>query len=132
MRCFSFCRQYNECETDVSDLVYGTEGVASLDDHKIVGKTMWKRKPTTPENKYDSEHKALFAAIRSGKVINNGDYMCKSTLMGIMARESAYSGKAITWDQIINSKQDLSPKDGFKFGPLETAPVAVPVEYKFV
>jgi len=132
VRCFSFCRQYNECANDVSDLVFGTDGVASLDDHKIVGKKMWKRKPTTPENMYDSEHKALFAAIRSGNVINNGDYMCKSTLMGIMARESAYSGKMITWDQIINSKQDLSPKDGFKFGPLETAPVAVPVEYKFV
>ena len=132
VRCFSQCRQYNECATDVSDLVFGTEGTAYLDDHRITGKTMWKRKLKTPENMYDSEHKALFGAIRSGKVINNGDYMCKSTLMGIMARESAYSGKAITWDQIINSTQDLSPKEGFKFGPVETAPVAVPVEYKFV
>jgi predicted dehydrogenase len=131
VRCFSYCRQYDQCATDVSDMIYGTEGVANLMQHKITGKTMWKRKPTTPENMYDTEHKELFSAIRSGKVINNGDYMCKSTLMGIMARESAYSGQIITWDQILNSKQDLSPAGGFQWGPLPVAPVAVPNEYKF-
>ena len=132
VRCFSLCRQYNECATDVSDIAYGTQGTAYLDDHRIVGKTMWKRKLKTPENMYDSEHKALFGAIRSGKVINNGDYMCKSTLMGIMARESAYSGQTVTWDQILNSKQDLTPASGWQWGPLPVAPVAVPGEYKFM
>lgn len=134
IRCFSYCRQYDgqpTVATDVSDLVYGTEGTASLMQHRITGKNPWKKRPTTPENMYDSEHKALFGAIRSGKAINNGDYMCKSTLMGIMARESAYSGQTITWDQIMSSKQDLSPKGGFQWGPLPVAPVAVPNEYKF-
>ena len=51
--------------------------------------------------------------------------------MGIMARESAYSGQTITWDQILNSKQDLDPAGGFQWGPLPVAPVAVPNEYKF-
>ena len=49
-----------------------------------------------------------------------------------MARESAYSGMAITWDQIMNSKQDLMPG---AFGyDLKTAPAPLPVpgEYKFV
>ena len=52
--------------------------------------------------------------------------------MGIMARESAYSGKTITWDEIINSQQDLSPEGGFKWDKLAVAPVAVPKEYKFI
>jgi myo-inositol 2-dehydrogenase / D-chiro-inositol 1-dehydrogenase len=134
VRCFSYCRQYNGqgVSTDVSDLIMGTEGTANLMQHRITGKKMWRRKPTTPENMYDSEHKALFGAIRSGKVINNGDYMCKSTLMGIMARESAYSGQTITWDQILNSKQDLTPASGWQWGPVPVAPVAVPGEYKFM
>jgi predicted dehydrogenase len=132
VRCFSYCRQFDQCTNDSSDLIYGTEGAANLMQHRITGKVNWKRKPTTPENMYDSEHKALFGAIRSGKVINNGDYMCKSTLMGIMARESAYSGQTITWDQILNSKQDLAPASGFQWGPLAVAPVAVPNEYKFM
>ena len=134
VRCFSFCRQFNgqpTVATDVSDWVFGTEGTANLDQHKITGKNPWRKPATTPENMYDSEHKALFAAIRSGNPINNGDYMCKSTLMGIMARESAYSGKTITWDEILNSKQDLSPSTGYKWEKLPVAPVAVPNEYKF-
>ena len=131
VRCMSYCRQYNQCANDTSDIVFGTEGTANLMMHSITGKTRWRRKPTPPENMYDSEHKALFGAIRSGKVINNGDYMCKSTLMGIMARESAYSGKVVTWDEILNSKQDLSPASGYNFGPMPVAPVAVPGEYKY-
>jgi hypothetical protein len=134
VRCFSYCRQFTgqpTVATDVSDWIFGTDGAANLDQHKITGKNPWKKPATTPENMYDSEHKALFGAIRSGVPINNGDYMCKSTLMGIMARESAYSGKTITWDEILISKQDLSPAGGFKWDKLPVAPVAVPNEYKF-
>jgi predicted dehydrogenase len=134
VRCFSYCRQFTgqpAVATDVSDWVFGTEGIANLDQHKITGKSPWKKPATTPENMYDSEHKALFGAIRSGTPLNNGDYMCKATLMGIMARESAYSGKTITWDEILNSKQDLSPATGFKWDKLPVQPVAVPNEYKF-
>ena len=136
VRCFSFCRQYTgqpTVATDVSDWVFGSDGMANLDQHYIKGKNPWKRPPTTPENMYDSEHKALFAAVRGGKPINNTDYMCKSTLMAIMARESAYSGKVIKWDDILDSKQDLTPPGGYKFeGTLPVAPVPVPKEYKFV
>jgi predicted dehydrogenase len=140
VRSFSYCRQFDGQPTvtvDVSDLVFGTEGVADLDQHKIFGrkdgKIAWRTKGLkSPENMYDSEHKALFSAIRSGKVINNGDYMCKSTLMGIMARESAYSGKSITWDEILDSKQDLTPKEGYVWGKKAVDPVAVPKEYKFI
>jgi myo-inositol 2-dehydrogenase/D-chiro-inositol 1-dehydrogenase len=135
VRCFSYCRQFTgqpAVATDVSDWVFGTEGIANLDQHKITGKSPWKKPATTPENMYDSEHKALFGAIRSGTPLNNGDYMCKATLMGIMARESAYSGKTITWDEILNSTQDLSPATGFKWDKLPVQPVAVPNEYKFV
>ncbi|HEY2586982.1 MAG TPA: Gfo/Idh/MocA family oxidoreductase [Tepidisphaeraceae bacterium] len=137
VRVFSYCRQFTGQPTvtvDVSDLIFGTEGVASLDQHRITdrhGKVTWKRSPTTPENMYDSEHKALFGAIRAGEVLNNGDYMCKSTLMGIMARESAYSGKKITWEEIMKSDQDLSPEGGYQWEKLPVAPVAVPGEYKF-
>jgi hypothetical protein len=58
--------------------------------------------------------------------------VAESTLTCIMARESAYSGQAITWDQIMNSKLDLMPKS---FGYDEKVPVPerpVPGEYKFV
>ena len=58
---------------------------------------------------YDLEHEALFAAIREGKVINDGDRMMLSTLVAILGREAAYTGQRITWQQILESKQDLAP-----------------------
>ena len=58
---------------------------------------------------YDREHQALFAAIRSGKTINNGRYMAQSTMLGIMGRMVDYTGQSLTWEQAINSQQRLAP-----------------------
>jgi hypothetical protein len=49
-----------------------------------------------------------------------------------MARESAYSGQEITWDQIMNSKLDLMPKQFGYDEKLEVPPLPVPGQYKFV
>ena len=59
---------------------------------------------------YQNEHDALFRSIREGSAINNGDYMCKSTMMAIAARMSAYTGKSISWDEAMTSKEDLTPE----------------------
>jgi hypothetical protein len=45
--------------------------------------------------------------------------------MAIMGRMSAYTGKAITWEQAMNSKLDLMPPN-LAFGPLPVPEVAVP------
>jgi hypothetical protein len=49
-----------------------------------------------------------------------------------MARESAYSGREITWDMIMNSKQDLMPKTWEYDAKLEVPPLPVPGTYEFV
>ena len=131
VRAYSNCRQWNECRSDVADWVLGSEGIANVQLHTIKdrkGKTKF-HKGENPENMYDSEHKALFGAIRSGNVINNGDYMCKSTLMAIMARESAYSGQPVTWEQIMASDKRLVPAQ-YAFGPAPEVVIAVPGTYK--
>ena len=68
--------------------------------------TSWKRR-TRPRTTCTSEHDELFEAIRDGKPINNGEYMAKSTLLAIMGRMAAYTGKTITWDDA----------DGIEGGP---------------
>ncbi len=85
------------------------------------------------------EQDELFAAIRAGKCINNGDYMCQSTLVAILGRTVGYTGQAITWEQMTQSKQDLSPKR-YAFdaepptlpGPDGNYPVAMPGVTRFV
>jgi hypothetical protein len=80
---------------------------------------------------YQNEHNALFASIRAGKPINNGDYMTKSTMMAILGRMATYTGQIITWEKALNSKEDLTPAR-YEFGPLPVAPVAQPGKTKFV
>ncbi|NLY01162.1 MAG: dehydrogenase, partial [Rhodopirellula sp.] len=76
---------------------------------------------------------------RAGKCINNGDYMCQSTLIAILGRTAGYTGQEITWEQMTQSKLDLSP-ERYTFdaapptlpGPDGKYAVAIPGVTKFV
>jgi predicted dehydrogenase len=127
---FSFCRQMAQCNGDVNDHVIGTKGQAHLMKHTIFAPgTEWAYEGK-PKSMYEVEHDELFAGIRAGKPINDGEAAAHSTLMAIMAREAAYSGKRITWKQMLESKQDLAPRD-YAWGPHAVMGVPVPGVYKF-
>jgi predicted dehydrogenase len=128
-KCFSSCRQIMNCENDVSDHFYGSKGYCDVFKHQILGEKPWKF--TEKENNmYQQEHDELFASIRSGKPINNGHYMANSTMMAILGRMSAYTGKTITWEQAFNSKEDLTPPK-YEWGSIAVPPVAMPGVTKF-
>jgi myo-inositol 2-dehydrogenase/D-chiro-inositol 1-dehydrogenase len=80
---------------------------------------------------YQVEHDELFAGIRAGKFINDGENAAHSTLMALLAREAAYCGKRLTWKNLMKSEQNLAPKE-YAWGPIETPPVPTPGIYKFV
>ena len=128
VRCLASARQWVGCVSDTSDWVFGTKGKAELMQHQIWGANAWRRK-ASPQNMYDSEHVAFFKSIRNNEAINNGDYMCKSTGVAIMGRMAAYTGQTVTWDQCMNSSEDLRPAK-LAFGPLETPAIAVPGKTK--
>ncbi len=126
---FSSCRQIDGCATETNDHLFGTHGRASVLSFAVDGKTKW-RFSGEKNDMYQQEHDELFASIRKGEPINNGDYMCKSTLMAIMGRMAAYTGQMITWDQALNSKEDLTPPH-YGSGPLPVPPVPMPGLTKF-
>ena len=127
---FSSCRQMANCQDDVSDHVIGTHGTAQLMENSISGPNKWKYSGPTP-NMYQVEHNELFAAIRAGNRIDNSLYMARSTMMAIMGRMAAYTGQKITWDQMLASKEELTPPK-YEWGPMPVAPVAMPGMTKFV
>jgi hypothetical protein len=51
--------------------------------------------------------------------------------MAIMGRMASYTGKVITWEMALNSKEDLTPPR-YEFGPLSVPPVARPGVTKFI
>ena len=59
---------------------------------------------------YQVEHNEMYASIRKGEPINDGVWMAHSTLVAIMGRMAAYTGKEITWEQITQSDFAYAPK----------------------
>lgn len=108
---YNFCRQQNGCSNRNTVEVFGTEGNAFYggEKHEITGKTNWKYQGEN-NDMYQTQHDELFTAIRENKPINDGEWMANSTMMAILGRMVAYSGKTITWEEAINSGQVLGPE----------------------
>ena len=84
------------------------------------------------KNMYHVEHDELFASIRKGTPLNDGERMARSTLAGLMGRMAAYTGEEITWAQMLASKENLFPSHLDWNMSLAIAPMAVPGVSKFV
>ncbi len=123
LRLTSHCRQYPQgLYRNTSDLIVGSKG--RTDGHDLGSRGI---------NGQVQEHINLIKSIRGeGPYINQGMPVAESTMTCIMARESAYSGQQITWEQIMASQQDLMPK-AFDYKLKMGEPLLpVPGVYKFV
>ncbi len=121
---FAQCRQMAGCSIDVSDHLIGNKGSAEMMHASITGPSAWRYHGQKP-NMYEEEHKALFGSIRSGTPINNGVYMARSTMLAIMGRMASYTGQTLTWDQCLNSTENLTPAK-YEWGTVAVPPVAKP------
>lgn len=127
-------RHQQGCANEFTDYAFGARGSCKMKDFHIkdtAGETIWRHREKRSDM-HQLEHNAMYAALRGGEVPNNGDYMAKSTLMGIMARMSAYTGKALTWDDALNSQLDLSPSGYTWDGTPPPVDIAVPGATPFV
>ena len=119
----SYCRQYpgREMAQSISERIVGSKGVIQMSN------------PQDKVNPYVQEHTDMMNSILGkGPYINEAMAVAESTLTCIMGREAAYSGQKITWDMIMNSKQDLMPKDFDMKASFPPTPLPVPGVYKFV
>jgi hypothetical protein len=115
-------KMFNQTE----DIILGTKGQANVIKHEITaGSESWKYRGDKP-SMYDVEHAELFKSIKDGNPINNGTYMCYSTMLAILGRMATYTGQRITWDDAINSKLDLTPAS-YEWGDVKLPPEALAV-----
>lgn len=128
-RSFANTRQFRGCKTGTEDFIFGTDGIAKLLAHDIQGAKPWKFQGDKV-SMYVQEHMELYEAMQGKRpTINNGGYMCDSTLLSILGREVCYSGQEITWDAISNSPQDLRPK-AYEWGDAPEVVVPEPGKYR--
>jgi myo-inositol 2-dehydrogenase / D-chiro-inositol 1-dehydrogenase len=105
----SMARQIAGCASDVSETIVGSKGRWSSHQYRFTGATN-DRVRDDRKDPYVLEHVDLLESIVSRKPINELKQVAESTLTAIMGRDSAYTGKAISWDQALNSKLDTFPK----------------------
>lgn len=120
-------RYQNSCYNEHDDVIIGTKGRCLLRGYnaQITGANPWRYTGAKPPS-HQVEHDELFADLRAGRIPNDGERMANSTLMGIMCRMSAYTGKEVTWEHALNSKLDTFPKDMAWDMKLEVPPPAEP------
>jgi predicted dehydrogenase len=134
MRAFVGQRQSEGCYNENADYIMGTKGVCTIGRGpvpRIEGQTKWAFEGQR-NDMYQSEHDVLFASIRQGKPINDGERMSTSTLLAIMGRMAAYTGQVVTWDQAMNSQERIFPEKLEWNMSLAVAPMALPGVTKFL
>jgi len=111
-RMFSQCRHIVGCWSNISEHAHGTKGYSDISGSsiKVAGGDAWKYRGERP-NPYQVEHDDLFASIRSGNPLNEAQYGATSTMTAILGRLCTYSGQEISWDQALNSKISVTPKE---------------------
>ena len=130
-------RQITGCSNLTKQLITGTNGFADAKGilYNLKGEEIW----TYPypvegatdltwkvKDPYVQEHINLVTAIRTGNIINDAEAQVNSTLISIMGRISAYTGKDVTWEEVMNSDLYLGPKT-YAFGPVPGIPETIPV-----
>lgn len=125
-RVYFTCRQQVGCTTHVDELVHGTKGRARILAHHINGETTWKYRGRKP-SMYRVEHEALFNSIRKGEPIDDSHHMINSSMMAIMGRQAAYTGKTLTWDDAVANPERLGPTE-YAWGDAPEPVVALPGE----
>jgi myo-inositol 2-dehydrogenase/D-chiro-inositol 1-dehydrogenase len=127
-RAIHTCRQIPGCFNNNTDHIHGSDGHAVVEgwvpNYEIHGKSPWFYEGEG-NDMYQQEHDELFASIRAGKPIDDGDWMAQSTLVAIMGRMAAYSGQSVTWEMAAKSELRLGPTS-YEPRDLPVDPPAVP------
>jgi predicted dehydrogenase len=133
------CRQIPGAGVDVGNVIYGTTGQCHIGGANAgsrifdrAGETIWEMAGSIADA-YKQEHKDLVDSIRAGRPIVELRQMANSSLVAVMGRMAAYTGREVTWKFAAEeSKLDLFPKDLTWESSLPAPQFAVPGKTKLV
>jgi hypothetical protein len=128
----SQCRQINDCANNVTETIRGTKGYSFTNNRDTweiydpAGNVLYSwESPVdangekTENSPYVQEHIDLVTAIREGNQIVEAEETAISVLTAIMGRESAYTGRKITWEEMMGSDQVIGPQGELSLGPVD-------------
>ncbi|MFM1921452.1 MAG: Inositol 2-dehydrogenase [Candidatus Hydrogenedentota bacterium] len=112
----SYCRHWNDSYNGVFEEATGTKGFSKCMD---LGKD--------DANPYEQEHVDFIASVLGeGPYLNEGVRTANATFAAILARDAAYTGKELKWDEHLASEAKFCNEDTLDFakaypiGPIPT------------
>ena len=138
VRMYGLLRTQHNCHGEVAVKISGTKGRAA--EGWIEGENKWRYEGPRVGG-HQQEQTDFMAMLRAGKVVNNGDYMARSTLLGITGQIACYTGKRIAWKDAVASRFAFPPTEGpcdftidppVKPGPDGQYPVPMPGKTQIV
>lgn len=108
-RFFNRCRQMAGAYSSVGELFVGDRGRCTLRKFQITGEKPWTYSGVA-KDPYQAEIDALLDSIIKGTPYNEAYHGAYATLAAIMGRMASYTGRVITWEEALNSDEDLAPE----------------------
>jgi len=115
-------RRMDGCSNKQSIIIQGDKGIycGTTNEwtiHDLEGNLVWQYDDKAAKEKfmvhdmYTLEHIDFVNHIRKGKLLEVAETNATSAMTCIMARESAYSGKIVTWDDMLASDLNMVPSE---------------------
>ena len=126
-RMTSMCRQIVDTDTRIGEFIVGDKGTVTMlggHDVNITGPNAAVLEEYPEQNEsHMQEHRDFITDLRKGKIANDTRILCEGSMTAILGREAAYTGKVITWDDMMKSNMKLTPDDIAKWdGSLRPVP----------
>ena len=112
-RLYALCRTTTGCYDNSGDVIMGSKATCLLDQNRFVkrnGEEIY-RYTGRGNNPYQTEQNELVKAVKTGNPVNCGDFMCKSTMVGVLGQIAAFQGNAVKYEDAYNAD--------FHFGGIE-------------
>jgi len=92
----------------IVETVTGSAGTCDLVRGSITGRRGSTAVPPPGPGRFSAAMTALVGGILSGRVAHDGDTMCRSTLMAVMGRVAAETGRSVSWSELAGGNAPLA------------------------
>lgn len=98
--------QFTKGYGDLCMRMYGSKGTADCHYYgavRIFGDKPWEgtEQQDAMEDGVSNNVKDFVKGIRSGQFVNTGEESAQSTMTGVLGRMAAYTGKEVTWEEML-------------------------------
>ena len=115
-RCFSQCRHIRNTWNQVDEFVHGTTGHGTSGSwggpSRLTGydhAPIWTSGGGAPKGPYQWQNDLHVKAIREDMPMNDGYHSANATMMAVLGREAAYSGRVVKWDELVEKGRSYFP-----------------------